>query len=59
MKTGNGEKDLTSAASWGDTATGIEGDCVRTGPDFKWYKEGCDSKGQDDGYTWNPMCKLL
>ena len=59
LKTGNGEKELTSAAAWGagdDTRTG---DCVRAGPDFKWYKAGCDSKGEGGGYTWNPMCKLL
>ena len=60
LKTGNGEKELTSAAAWGDAGQDTRtGDCVRAGPDFKWYKAGCDSKGEGGGYTWNPMCKLL
>ena len=33
------------------------GDCVRTGPDFSWYKTRCTSKGESGGYTWNPLCK--
>ena len=60
LKTENGEKELTSAAAWGDAGQDTRtGDCVRAGPDFKWYKAGCDSKGEGGGYTWNPMCKLL
>ena len=58
LKTGNGEKELTTAAPWDNTADSRTGDCVRTGPDFKWFKAGCDSKGEPGGYTWNPMCKL-
>ena len=54
--TGNGKKKLTSAATWGDGDR--TGNCVRSGPDFKWYKAGCDSKGEAHGYTWNPMCKM-
>ena len=59
LKTENGEKELTSGGSWGNANDGRTGDCARTGSDFKWYKAGCESKGESGGYTWNPMCKLL
>ena len=59
LHTGNGEKQLqTSAADWGDLPNNRAGDCVRTGPDFKWYRASCHSRGEPDGYTWNPMCVI-
>merc|ERR1719431_664960 len=59
LKTENGEKELSSEAAWGKNDNIRTGDCVRTGSDFKWYKAGCESRGEAGGYTWNPMCKLL
>ena len=54
-KTHKGEKSPTFTP-WG-ASPGVEGDCIRTGGDTKWYRAPCDVKDVAGGYTINPLCK--
>ena len=46
-----------SYTPWGSIKCYCYGDCIRSGPETKWYKEKCHVKKVGGGYTFNPLCK--
>ena len=60
-KVGNDWKTLDGVTTptytpWGGKIGGRKGDCIRGGPDSRWYTAICTAKGQP-GYPFNPFCK--
>ena len=53
-KTNKGEK-IPSFTPWGENP-GVEGDCIRTGADTKWYRVSCTSI-MTGGNTISAFCK--
>ena len=42
---------------WGSIKCYCSGNCIRSGPETKWYKGKCNAKGDTGGFTFNPLCK--
>ena len=43
---------------WGPIPTDIKGNCLRTGPETKWYSASCNSKTLPGGYKMSALCVM-
>ena len=43
---------------WGPIPTDIKGNCLRTGPETKWYSASCSSKTLPGGYKMSALCVM-